>query len=202
MEDKKLNAAESLALISSMIDNTRNRMVRNSGRPFLIWGYTTVLVTAAVCLSVWYTHDYRSNYLWLALPVIGWIAMWLMRDRKAPKGKVYTFVDRVIAIVWAVMGGTVLFISLLTIFSPFWKHIPILFVVMVMMGMASAITCLIIRFRAGAIGGVACILAAPALLFTTGYWQPAIFAFGFVVMMIIPGHILNYKSNHPQQKTR
>ena len=42
MEDKQLNAAESIALISRMIDNTRNRMVRNSGRPFLVWGYVTV----------------------------------------------------------------------------------------------------------------------------------------------------------------
>ncbi len=32
MEDKQLNAAESIALISRMIDNTRNRMLRNSGR--------------------------------------------------------------------------------------------------------------------------------------------------------------------------
>ena len=29
MEDKQLNAAESIALISRMIDNTRNRMLRN-----------------------------------------------------------------------------------------------------------------------------------------------------------------------------
>ena len=26
--------------------------------------------------------------------------------------------------------------------------------------------------------------------------MPTLFAVGFVVMMIIPGHILNYKSNH------
>ena len=28
-------------------------------------------------------------------------------------------------------------------------------------------------------------------------WQPLLFIAGFVVMMIVPGHILNYKSNHP-----
>lgn len=48
MEDKQLNAAESIALISRMIDNTRNRMVRNSGRPFLVWGYVTVFTTLLV----------------------------------------------------------------------------------------------------------------------------------------------------------
>ena len=39
MEDRKLEAAESLALIGRMIENTRSRMVRNSGRPLLAWGY-------------------------------------------------------------------------------------------------------------------------------------------------------------------
>lgn len=48
MEDRKLEAAESLALIGRMIENTRSRMVRNSGRPLLAWGYATVLTTLAV----------------------------------------------------------------------------------------------------------------------------------------------------------
>lgn len=42
MEEKRLDAAESLELISRMIRNTRQRLERHSGRPFLIWGYTTV----------------------------------------------------------------------------------------------------------------------------------------------------------------
>ena len=44
MEDRKLEAAESLALIGRMIENTRSRMVRNSGRPLLAWGYALSLI--------------------------------------------------------------------------------------------------------------------------------------------------------------
>ena len=94
MEDRKLEAAESLALIGRMIENTRSRMVRNSGRPLLAWGYATVLTTLAV-------------------------------------------------------------------------------------------------------GGVAAIILAPFTLIAGNMWQPLLFIAGFVVMMIVPGHILNYKSNHP-----
>lgn len=54
MEDRKLEAAESLALIGRMIENTRSRMVRNSGRPLLAWGYATVLTTLAVWGAVLY----------------------------------------------------------------------------------------------------------------------------------------------------
>ena len=44
MEEKKLNEQESLALITSMINDTRERLAENSGRPFLIWGYTSIAV--------------------------------------------------------------------------------------------------------------------------------------------------------------
>lgn len=47
MEDRKLDAAESLALIGRMIENTRSRMVRNAGRPFLAWGYATAATLIA-----------------------------------------------------------------------------------------------------------------------------------------------------------
>ena len=65
MEDRKLEAAESLALIGRMIENTRSRMVRNSGRPLLAWGYATVLTTLAVWGAVLYFQNPRWNYLWL-----------------------------------------------------------------------------------------------------------------------------------------
>lgn len=45
MEEKKLNEQESLALITSMINDTRERLAENSGRPFLIWGYTSIAVS-------------------------------------------------------------------------------------------------------------------------------------------------------------
>lgn len=103
MEDRKLEAAESLALIGRMIENTRSRMVRNSGRPLLAWGYATVLTTLAVWGAVLYFQDPRWNYLWLMLPLLGWLLMWISREKK-PEGEVRTFVDRVIGNVWTVMG--------------------------------------------------------------------------------------------------
>lgn len=116
MEDKQLNAAESIALISRMIDNTRNRMVRNSGRPFLVWGYVTVFTTLLVMGAVYYFQDPKWNILWMVLPVLGALLMWLTRD-KHTEGKVSTFVDRVINNVWMVTGLTAWFVSMLTLFS-------------------------------------------------------------------------------------
>lgn len=152
MEDRKLEAAESLALIGRMIENTRSRMVRNSGRPLLAWGYATVLTTLAVWGAVLYFQDPRWNYLWLMLPLLGWLLMWVSREKK-PEGEVRTFVDRVIGNVWTVMGLSAWFVSMLALFMP--MRLPILFIILLIMGMGTTVTGLIIRFTPTAVGGVA-----------------------------------------------
>lgn len=195
-EDRKLDAAASLALISRMIENTRNRMVRNAGRPFLIWGYSTVAVTIAVWIAVWQTQDPGWNILWAALPVLGGLLMWLTRQ-KSDEGRVYTFVDRVIGHIWLVTGLSAWFVSALTLFSA--TRMPILFIILLMMGIGTTTTCRIIRFTPGVVGGFIGIVLAPVTLAVTGGWVPALFIAGFVAMMVVPGHILNYKSNHPKQ---
>ena len=75
--------------------------------------------------------------------------------------------------------------------------ITILFIILLIMGMGTTVTGLIIRFTPTAVGGVAAIILAPFTLIAGDMWQPLLFIAGFVVMMIVPGHILNYKSNHP-----
>lgn len=194
MEERKLEAAESLALIGRMIENTRSRMVRNAGRPLLAWGYATVATTLIVWGTVVYFQNPRWNMLWMLLPVLGWLLMRLSRGEKS-EGEVRTFVDRVIGNVWMVMGLTAWFVSMLSLFTPI--RLPILFIILLMMGMGTAVTGLIIRFRPAVVGGVAAIVLAPASIIADNLWQPLVFIVGFVVMMIVPGHILNYKSNHP-----
>ena len=131
---------------------------------------------------------------WLMLPLLGWLLMWISREKK-PEGEVRTFVDRVIGNVWTVMGLSAWFVSMLALFTP--MRLPILFIILLIMGMGTTVTGLIIRFTPTAVGGVAAIILAPFTLIAGNMWQPLLFIAGFVVMMIVPGHILNYKSNHP-----
>ena len=128
------------------------------------------------------------------MPLLGWLLMWISREKK-PEGEVRTFVDRVIGNVWTVMGLSAWFVSMLALFMP--MRLPILFIILLIMGMGTTVTGLIIRFTPTAVGGVAAIILAPFTLIAGDMWQPLLFIAGFVVMMIVPGHILNYKSNHP-----
>lgn len=194
MEERPLDAAESLALIGRMIENTRGRMVRNAGRPFLVWGYATVAFTLAVWAAVVATGDPSWNWLWFGLPPAGGALMYLTRPR-GEYGSVRTFVDRVIDHVWLVMGLAALFSTSLSMTGA--VRPPMLFLIVLLMGIGTALTGLVIRFTASAVGGFLGMAIAPVLLVVRATTPSVmIFIAAFVVMMIVPGHILNYRSNH------
>ena len=189
MEDKVLTEKESLDLISQMIRNTRSRLEDNSGIPFLIWGYTTVIVAVIVWSLVTTSGNYLWHWLWFAIPVFGG-ALWLSHNKKQlnNRSRVITFVDRAISHVWMVFGIASFMISIIS----FLTYIPILFIVLLTMGMATAITGLIIRFKPIIFSGFIGILFSPLCVIVRDTSSILIFAAIFVLMMVIPGHMLNY----------
>ncbi len=194
LENRELNAAESLALINRMIETTRNRMERNAGRPFLIWGYLTVLFTAVIYVLVVTTHDGSWNGLWLGLPVCGWLGMNLHLRRRTSEGSAKTFIDRVIGQIWMVLGIVAFVVTTLTVATDL--RLPILFLITLLMGIGCALSGLVCRFTPFVVSGFVGIALSPLFLFGLApAWNVALFAAAFVVMMIIPGHILCYRSN-------
>ena len=189
MEDKVLTEKESLDLISQMIRNTRSRLEDNSGIPFLIWGYTTVIVAVVVWSLVTTSGNYLWHWLWFAIPVFGG-TLWLLHNKKQlnNRSRVITFIDRAISHVWMVFGIASFMISIIS----FLTYIPILFIVLLTMGMATAITGLIIRFKPIIFSGFIGILFSPLCVIVRDTSSILIFAAIFVLMMVIPGHMLNY----------
>jgi hypothetical protein len=189
MEDKVLTEKESLDLISQMIRNTRSRLEDNSGIPFLIWGYTTVIVAVVVWSLVTTSGNYLWHWLWFAIPVFGG-TLWLLHNKKQlnNRSRVITFVDRAISHVWMMFGIASFMISIIS----FLTYIPILFIVLLTMGMATAITGLIIRFKPIIFSGFIGILFSPLCVIVRDTSSILIFAAIFVLMMVIPGHMLNY----------
>ena len=94
MEEKRLDAAESLELIGRMIRNTRQRLERHSGRPFLIWGYTTVgvsLLNYALNLT---GADPNWSLSWFLIPVLGYTLMRLFPEKRPTDPR--TEIDRIV----------------------------------------------------------------------------------------------------------
>jgi hypothetical protein len=187
MEEKMLNEKESLELITRMIQNTQNRLVGNEGMPFLIWGYVTVAVTIAVGIVMTIADNYLWNLLWLAIPVLGGILS--MAFKKKVETGVRTYIDKIVEFVWLVLGISCLVSSVLCIFCNLYLHI--LFVELLLVGIGTAVTGLVINFKPVAVGGFVGVALSFVMLFVPANYSIFIFALSFVAMMIVPGHILN-----------
>jgi hypothetical protein len=140
MEKTNLTEAQSLELITSMINDTRNRLARNSGTPFLIWGYTTVAIALLNCVTTNLQLSHYWNFSWFAIPLIGWIGMILFN--KKDKGA-RNIIDRVISIIWCVLSVAYLWIF---IGSTIYRA-PILYYTILFMGVGTLITGLVIRHK-------------------------------------------------------
>ncbi|GAT61942.1 hypothetical protein [Paludibacter jiangxiensis] len=191
MQDKTLNEKESLALIAQMIQNSQKRLERGAGGQMLVWGYATIFATIAVWVAFHLTGNYNWNFLWFLIPVIGY--PYIVFKSRQPK-LVKTYIDKVIRYIWMVVGITGFFLSAATIFSFMWAF-PILFVVILMMGMGSMLTGLVTEFKPSVIGSLVGILIGFVNYLVPDYDVKMLtFALAFICIDIIPGHILNYRA--------
>ncbi|MBQ2374010.1 MAG: hypothetical protein II299_02705, partial [Alistipes sp.] len=84
MEKNNLTEAQSLELITSMINDSRARLTRNSGTPFLIWGYTMIaMLVIEIILQIlldgnWQYFNLASIPLFLT-PIFAFIATKVIR---------------------------------------------------------------------------------------------------------------------------
>ena len=190
LRDVPPNEEESMALIAEMIRNTQRKMERGAGTPMLVWGYATVLATLAVWVGLKLTNDYRVQFLWFLIPVIG--LTWMLFQRRQPP-EVRTYVDKVVSYIWIVMGWSGFIVSCLSFLGAI--RTTILFIITLMMGQGSVLTGLVTRFRPLTIGGIVALLLSFALLHLTDIDLHLLtFALAFVAMGIIPGHILNRRA--------
>lgn len=204
MENNKLSEAQSLELIASMIQDSRSRLARNSGTPFLIWGYTTVAVSLFNALALYLGWSHAWAWSWFTIPVIGWLGMILL-FKQEPSARNY--IDRIVSMIWVVIGLSFawLFVGAVVF------GCSISFLTVVVMGIGTVLTGCVIKHRTTTICGWAAMCAS--LIFPIVYFIMAkrgsasaisevwiwgeliVFALIFLVMMVIPGHILNHKYN-------
>lgn len=185
MEDKKLTEKESLELISQMIQETKNKLEEGAGNVFLLWGYLATIVSLIIYFGWSYTANPQIFWCWWAIPVIGWPTMIFIRKRHSKQ--IVTYIDRIIGDVWIVLG----FCAVVTPIVGFFVAVPILFIEALLINMCVTITGLIIKHRVISIAGFIGVLLSFSLLFIHGEVAILIFAAMFVLLMIIPGHMLN-----------
>ncbi len=202
MENNRLTEAQSLELITSAIRDSRSRLARNTGVPFLIWGY--VIATVAIIEAVAKGLQLEGSgwpACWIAVPVFGLLGMMIFR-RKTAGAKERT--RNILTPTWIILGTTAFIINTIL-----WGNTP---VALLLLSVGSVITGIITAEKSLTVCGVVGIMASaitPIHKFfylvavsagrTETEWTSVlavyylIYATIIAIIMIVPGHIIRYK---------
>ncbi len=200
MQEKKFTEKESLELISQMIQATKKNITKGQGNYFIIYGYTAAFLSVMIYTLLYITHNPWWSVCWffMFLPVI---ILTFKKMKNVPT--VITYTDSMVNKVWQVMGTlfflTVLVMLFLDLIIGQCDFTLILPLCLLYASIGTAITGLVIResylVYTPFVGFVFAIymLTTHANYGANMLWN-LYFGLSFVIMMIIPGHILNNKS--------
>ncbi len=205
MEEKDINYRESIEIISSMINRTRNRLNLGDGNIMLLWGCISVVVATLVGILIHITHNPVYNWLWFLIWIIGGPISARMSEAKEAEQGAKTYIDSLTTGIWTIVGysGIICTAACLGMLLFLGKDIWILMFIyaLLLIGIIEMIQGLIIREKSLIFGGAVGALAGLAVMIMVISCIPLyynvlipLFVIAFFFMMIVPGLILNHKA--------
>ena len=204
MEEKKLTEKESLEVITSMIARTKVRYL-GSGNILLMWGYLTVFTSILVWMLLATTRQNVWNWLWFAIPVIGMSLTFIMvRREKRTEGAV-TYSDKITSQLWSIFGLSEIVLTLIclgfSLIGGIKCWIAMMVYTLIAAPFAEIAQGLIFKEKSLTWGGIVGLaIGMVTICCVIGYipllanWFMPLFILFWVVMMIVPGHIINHKA--------
>lgn len=187
--EKVMTEAESLSIISGMINHAKNKFSEN-GHLYLLWGWLVFASSIA--------HFICLKFQLLPHPEAVWGATWLgviyqivFLSKQKKKEKVKTYADEIVGYVWlafAIMMFITIF--LMSKNAAFEKMYPMF---LVLYGMPTFLCGIIFRFPALKFGGLCCWALAIAASFVSWDYQLLLLALAVFTAWIIPGYLLREK---------
>ena len=173
-QNKEMTAQESLRLISESFNKSRKDILRNSAKYFILWGTLLTLTSLAIYLLWHFTGKPQWNFLWFAMPVIGYpFAALIGKNSIAiPQNEV----SKMLGGIWSVFG---VFSITLSAIAVFLVPMHITLVIVIILGLAECISGVLLKnwpiiiagFLLGIGGAVFALLVkseAQLLIFTLG----------------------------------
>jgi len=204
MEDKKLTEKESLEVITSMIARTKVKYLGN-GNIMLMWGYLVVIVSILVWVMLASTHQNYWNWLWFAIPVVGYPVHSILARREKREYGAVTYSDKITSRLWTIFGVSEFVLILFCLGFTFFKEVDcwsamlvysvlIASVAEIAQGLVVKENCLIGGGMIGLAEGMVTVCCVAGGIPLSASWYMPLFILVWVAMMIVPGHILNHKA--------
>ena len=173
-QNYEMTAQQSLQLITETFNKSRKGILLNSAKYFLLWGALLTAVSLVIYLLWNLTGKPQWNFLWFAMPAIGYPLAMLMGkyDVSVPQNEV----SKMLTGVWRVFGVFAITLSVLAICL---VPMNVTLIIVIIMGLAECMSGVLLKnwpiivcgFLLGVGGAVVAMLVkseAQLLIFTLG----------------------------------
>lgn len=193
MDKNNLTPEESFKIINKAISNFKMNY-KESAQIFLLWGWILTLASFSNFIILKVLHSKEAYELmglyslgnWLVFVLIAFIIQFFVLRKMDRNKKVYSYLDTYIARLWQVSAasffiGTFLCIKL---------GIDPPSIMLLIAGIATTTTGLLIKFKPVIIGGIAFFIFSIATTFVTNEYLALIVGAAIICGYIIPGYFL------------
>jgi hypothetical protein len=183
--EDKLDPAQSLQMITEVIAKTKENIKEHSFL-FLLWGW----LMAIASFSFFILHSYTSFALFfLPFPVLALTGIIIsVLHYTAKRHLPETYLGDYLKKLWLVLGISfilVVFINAVETDPPFTYTLLI-------GGIGTMVSGLVLRFRPLVLGGVLFLLFSVASVFTSDVYKPLLQGIAVIAGYLIPGYLLKY----------
>jgi len=192
MRDEQITGSESIQIIQNMINTAKNQFSEN-GFLYLLWGWVVFICSIGhfILLNV---VKYEYHYMiWLLTWAAVIFQMFYLR-KKSKEAKVKTYAEDIVKYVWITFVILMFLVGVILgilMGKDYYKHMYPLF--LVLYGMPTFLSGIILRFKPLVVGGIACwVLAVPASQLSYDY-QLLVLALSVAIAWIVPGYLLQKK---------
>jgi hypothetical protein len=191
MQQENFSPQDSLRLIDSMINQAKNRFNEN-GFLYLLWGWLILACAIGHFVLIklnWFKHP---EIIWASW-IIAMIYQIIFLVRKKKTEKVKTYSDTIISSIWICFGMCMMVLTIIISRNNGWMYMnPI---ILLMYGIPTFLSGVVMQFTPLKIGGIACWMLAILSTFFLPIYYLLFLAAAVIVAWIIPGYLLRKKYN-------
>lgn len=192
METNEMTPEKSLQIINDAIEKSRKDFEKNAGTPMIFWGSVVLVFSIVVWIMLSLTGNPQWNFLWFGIPVIGYLLYsFLFKGICKNGGK--SFISRSVGQIWIAYG---IFATVLSAVFAFIQPQLTGYLTVSLLGFAAVMTGQILKNNyirvGGFITGLGCTIA---LFFFQNNFAPLCVAIASIINLIIPGIMMNQRSN-------
>ena len=187
-----------MQLITSMINKAKNQF-SESGTLYIMWGWLILICCLVQFVALYFFSNQNAYYIWY----ITWLAplyqvIYLRQKKRSSKTRTYT--GEMIGFVWLVFIICLALIVFILIHLRAYNGINS--AVLVMYGMPTLLSGVILKFKPLKIGAIGCWLFAVLSTLMMYEFQLLLIAAAVIIAWIILGYLLKRKFRKEQESKR